>query len=109
METNKQTGTQNILDLEFRKILCVIKPYIPCITNKSYIYYYRMWLERLSRMGPAEKQDRNVYLQELSKQIQAGALEDPFNVLPPDEPLPSYEQFRWQCKVRKVTYISGQG
>lgn len=90
---------ENDLDAEFRKTLCIIKQYIPYITNKQHIYCYRIWLEKLSQVDNSQKQERNIYLNELSRQIQSGALEAPFTVTPPQGTLPPLQQFQWQCKV----------
>lgn len=78
------------LDGEFRRILRVIKPYIPCIMNNEYLTSYRLWLEKLSGVGPSEKEERNRYVMELCYQIQDGILEYPFTQLPTDGPLPPF-------------------
>lgn len=89
------------LDAQFRKTLCIIKQYIPYITNKHHIYCYRIWLEKLSQVDSAQKQLRNLYLLELKRQIQKGILEAPFIVLPPTGQLTNLMEFQWHCKVNQ--------
>lgn len=90
-EENEAPGD---LDAEFKKILCIIKPYIPYIADKRFIHFYRIWLERLSRIDTSEKQLRNAYLKELSRQIQAAVLEPPFTAPPPVGQLPPLKTVR---------------
>lgn len=78
------------LDSEFRRILRIIKPYIPCIMNNDYLTSYRLWLEKLSEVGSNEKKERNRYLIELCYQIQDGILEYPFTELPTVGSLPPF-------------------
>lgn len=100
MDVNPRTSkSQKTLDAEFRKILRIIKPYIPRIDNNEYINQYRLWLERLSEVCPSEKEERNVYLQELLKQIEACSLDIPFTEKPKPGPLLPFKQLYWECKV----------
>ncbi|KAF5295219.1 hypothetical protein FQR65_LT10503 [Abscondita terminalis] len=87
---NNEYHLNKKLDAEFRRILRIIKPYIPCIMNNEYLTSYRLWLEKLSSASPAEKEERNRYIMELCYQIQDGILEYPFLQLPQDGPLPPF-------------------
>lgn len=90
------------LDAQFRETLCIIKQYIPYITNRHHIYCYRIWLEKLSHVDSTQKQLRNLYLLELKRQIQKGILEVPFTVLPPTGKLTNLKEFQWHCKVNHL-------
>lgn len=97
--TSIQSKSQKNLDAEFRRILRIIKPYIPYINNNDYITQYRLWLEKLSHVDYSEKRERNRYLQELLKQIEAGVLEEPFCKKPLPGPLIPYNQALKKFKV----------
>lgn len=97
---SKTSARSRDLDAEFKKTLCIIKQYIPYINSKDHIYCYRIWLEKLSLVDDSQKQERNAYLNELSRQIQSGVLEAPFTVTPPSGRLPPLQQFQWQCRVK---------
>lgn len=81
------------LDLEYLKILRLMKPYITCIMNNDYVQLIRLWLEKLSSRDFNNKVERNKYLQHLGKQIEDGILELPFTQEPPNGDLPSYNDF----------------
>ncbi|KAF2893308.1 hypothetical protein ILUMI_12864 [Ignelater luminosus] len=90
------------LDVEFRRILRIIKIYIPCIMNLNYLTSYRVWLEKLSEIDSSEKEERNRYLLELCRQIQDGILEVPFTQPPLRGPLPPFED------VLRINKLSGE-
>uniref|UniRef100_A0AAR5QEG8 DUF4485 domain-containing protein n=1 Tax=Dendroctonus ponderosae TaxID=77166 RepID=A0AAR5QEG8_DENPD len=74
---------QDDLEVEFRKILCVIRQHIPHISSTRYLLQCRFWLEKLSASNQ-DKVLRNFYLAELCRQIQANKLLPPFNEAPPN-------------------------
>lgn len=80
------------LDLEYLKILRLMKPYITCIMNNDYVQLIRLWLEKISNQNFANKEDRNKYLKQLGKQIEDGILNVPFIEEPPEDALPLYDE-----------------
>lgn len=74
--------TTEDLDVDFKKILCVIRQHIPYINSNVYLMQCRVWLEKLSSRT-VNKKLRNLYLTELCNQIQANKLMLPFNENPP--------------------------
>ncbi|KAK5641278.1 hypothetical protein RI129_009825 [Pyrocoelia pectoralis] len=109
MDTNHESQASRELDDEFRRILRIIKPYIPCIMNNSYLTSYRLWLEKLSMADVTEKKERNKYIIELCYQIQDGILEFPFTELPGDGPLPPFSMDYYGTKRRTSTALIKQG
>lgn len=73
---------QDSLDAEFKKLLCIIRQYIPYINSNSCLSQCRLWLEKLSSTEN-DKESRNWYLGELCRQIQANRLHPPFTDVPP--------------------------
>lgn len=73
---------QDDLEVEFKKILCIIRQHIPQITSTQYLLQCRFWLEKLSTSNQ-DKALRNFYLAELCKQILTNKLLPPFNEAPP--------------------------
>lgn len=92
------------LDLEYLKILRLMKPYITCIMNNDYVQLIRYWLEKLSSSDFSNKLVRNNYLKELGRQVEDGVLDIPFTELPPEGPLQSYEDIR-HCGVCNLKII----
>ncbi|KAF7266570.1 hypothetical protein GWI33_020078 [Rhynchophorus ferrugineus] len=70
------------LDVQFKEILCNIRERIPFINSNAYLFQCRIWLEKLSSPR-VDKTLRNIYLEELYKQIQNNRLSPPFNEAPP--------------------------
>ncbi|XP_018335238.1 interaptin-like [Agrilus planipennis] len=97
---------KKVLDGEFRKILAIIKPFIPCVTNNHYLMMYRIWLEKLSDVDDIEKLERNRYLTELCSQIQAGVLEEPFTEMPFDGILLPFDKMLQFAKFQTLTRCS---
>lgn len=97
--------TDKTLDVEFRRILRVIKIYIPCIMNINYLTSYRIWLEKLSEIDSSEKEERNRYLLELGRQIQDGVLEAPFTQPPLRGPLPPFKDVLRINKSSEQPYL----
>ncbi|KAL3273222.1 hypothetical protein HHI36_014676 [Cryptolaemus montrouzieri] len=83
------------LDVEYRQILRIIKPYIQTINNNTYLAQYRVWLEKLSEASDKEKFVRNQYLMELATQIQCKHLASPFTQTPPTGILPPLRAHKW--------------
>lgn len=73
---------EDSLDAEFKKLLCIIRQYIPYINSNSCLSQCRLWLEKLSSTEN-DKESRNWYLGELCRQIQANRLQPPFTDAPP--------------------------
>lgn len=80
------------LDLEFRQILCVIKQFILQINSTRHLSLCRSWLEKLN-LETCNKNNRNTYLIELAKQIQANALAPPFDQEPCSGPLRPFPEY----------------
>lgn len=79
------------LDLEYLKILRLMKPYITCIMNNHYVELIRVWLEKLSSRELSNKIERNKYLTRLGKQIEDGVLDVPFLEPPADGALQPFD------------------
>ncbi|KAF2905075.1 hypothetical protein ILUMI_01103 [Ignelater luminosus] len=88
---NWACDVEKTLDDEFRSLLRIIKPHIERITDNYYLTFYRMWLEKLSNIGPDQKEERNRYLVELCHQIQDVRLEYPFTQAPLIGPLQPFQ------------------
>ncbi|XP_044759275.1 centrosomal protein of 112 kDa-like [Coccinella septempunctata] len=94
-EGREADPTNDKLDVEYRQILRIIKPYIQTINNNTYLAQYRIWLEKLSEAKENEKFVRNQYLMELARQIQCKHLATPFTQTPPRGPLPPLRGNQW--------------
>lgn len=92
------------LDLEYLKILRLMKPYITCIMNNEYVQLIRLWLEKIGSQDFVDKEERNKYLKELGKQIEDGILDVPFIEEPPQDPLPIYDELLETYVVFKTFY-----
>lgn len=103
METNgiRKSEIDRELDQQFKKTLCIIKQYIPYITNKEHIEAYRIWLEKLSQLDSSQKYQRNLYLQELKMQIQTRTLKAPFTTPPPAGKLVNLQEYQWHDRVKE--------
>ncbi|XP_050308847.1 centrosomal protein of 112 kDa-like [Anthonomus grandis grandis] len=95
------------LDIEFKELLCIIRQYIPRINSNAYLMQCRVWLEKLSTTT-ANKECRNVYLAELSRQIQANKLLPPFNEAPPTGDLKNLTRFLGKESVSRRSSASSK-
>lgn len=87
------------LDVEYRQILRIIKPFVATINNNTYLSQYKVWLEKLSTTEKLNKVVRNQYLMELARQIQSLELSPPFTSNPPLGMLqPLKHRFESKCK-----------
>lgn len=105
-EGNETDPAHDKLDVEYRQILRIIKPYIQTINNNTYLAQYRIWLEKLSEAKDNEKFVRNQYLMELARQIQCKHLASPFTQTPPRGPLSPLRGNQWNFEVRILKHWS---
>jgi len=79
------------LDEHFKRILTNVRPYVLNLASVDEAHLCKIWLEKLNSTI-SQRNLRNEYLLELSRQLRAGALEGIFKTQPPDDllmPLPS--------------------
>lgn len=81
------------VDVEYLKILRLMKPYIMCIMSNEYVQMIKLWLDKLGGRDYPNKQERNKYVKELGIQAEEGVLRLPFTVEPPEGELPPYEEW----------------
>uniref|UniRef100_A0A0A9XKM7 DUF4485 domain-containing protein n=1 Tax=Lygus hesperus TaxID=30085 RepID=A0A0A9XKM7_LYGHE len=79
------TITMN-LDEEFKAGLNVLRPFILRLSSVEDAKLTRLWLEKLHE-AVDERKLRNIFLRELTDQVQCGKLRFPFNKPPPMSPL----------------------
>lgn len=94
------------LDLEFLRLLRIMKPFITCIMNNHYIDLIRMWLEKLSDPNFVDKINRNKYLAEFGRQIEIGIFEEPFTDPPIDGDLPPFEVYENTVRSNFSLYLN---
>lgn len=95
---------EDSLDTEFKKLLCIIRQYIPYINSNSCLSQCRLWLEKLSNTE-SDKVTRNWYLEELCRQIQANTLQPPFTDAPPSGCLPKEEKSQKSFRKSSVKCV----
>lgn len=71
------------LDLEYKRYLQILRPYLGQLTNENVINICNAWIQRLSECTEAEKVMRNKYVFSMCYQLAKGVLEDPFLSAPP--------------------------
>lgn len=79
------------LDEHFKRTLRHVKPYILNLRSAKEAYLCKIWLDKLSSTI-SQRNLRNEYLLELSRQLRTGTLEGIFKTQPPHDslmPLPS--------------------
>ncbi|XP_067214521.1 putative leucine-rich repeat-containing protein DDB_G0290503 [Linepithema humile] len=79
------------LDEHFKQILTHVRPYVLNLTSVDEAYLCKIWLDKLNSTI-SQRNLRNEYLLELSRQLRAGILEGIFKTRPPNDlliPLPS--------------------
>ncbi|KAF6200557.1 hypothetical protein GE061_005000 [Apolygus lucorum] len=74
------------LDEEFKAGLNVLRPFILRLSSVEDAKLTRLWLEKLHE-AVDERKLRNIFLRELTDQVQCGKLRFPFNKPPPLSPL----------------------
>lgn len=77
-------------DEHFKRILTHIRPYVSNLTSVDEAHLCKIWLDKLN--STPQRNLRNEYLLELSRQLRAGMLQGIFKTQPPNDllmPLPS--------------------
>ncbi|XP_039289760.1 centrosomal protein of 112 kDa-like [Nilaparvata lugens] len=74
-------------DADFKSGLVKIKPFILDLQKQEHVYLCRIWLEKLIKSEHSERELRNIYLEELCKNVQNNDLAAPFDKSPTDGPL----------------------
>lgn len=75
------------LDMEFKRYLQILRPYLGQLTNENVIAICNAWIQRLSDCTENEKVLRNKYVFSLCYQLAKGLLEEPFLSFPPSNSL----------------------
>ncbi|KOB68909.1 putative CCDC46 protein [Operophtera brumata] len=70
------------LDLEFKRYLQILRPYLGQLTDQNIISICNAWIQRLSDCSENEKVLRNKYVFALCYQLAKGVLEEPFMSFP---------------------------
>lgn len=76
------------LDVEFKRYLQILQPYLEHLINRDVIEMCNSWLQRLSNCKENEKLLRNKYIFSLCYQVARGCIDEPFIRDPPDDELP---------------------
>lgn len=76
------------LDIEFKRYLQILKPYIGLLIDDNVISICNAWIHKLSMCENKEKILRNKCVFSLCYQLSRGALEEPFTKYPPRGALP---------------------
>lgn len=96
MSKVKERDEQEALKLDeyYKRILWDVRPYISNLKSAEDAYLCKIWFDKLNATI-SQRNLRNEYLLELSRQLKAGKLEGIFRTKPPDDlllPLPLSRQ-----------------
>ncbi|XP_026739384.1 putative leucine-rich repeat-containing protein DDB_G0290503 [Trichoplusia ni] len=93
------------LDLEFKRYLQLLRPYLEQLIDKKVIKICDSWIQRLSDCKDDEKALRNKYVFLLCYQLAKGFLDTPFLNRPPSELSPLSDDLHSEESSTEVEYV----
>lgn len=115
----KERDEQEALKLDeyYKRTLLSVRPYISNLKSLEEAYLCKIWFDKLNATI-SQRNLRNEYLLELSRQLKAGTLEGIFRTQPPDDllkPLPSschavfcIKYYSYIYKNRKIVHLKNR-
>lgn len=93
------------LDVEFKRYLQIMRPYLGQLADQSIIEVCNAWIQRLSSSSEKELIMRNKYVFALCYQLARGVLDEPFTKRPPVEDLPPISEIIDSDSSTEVEYV----